>query len=401
MIKFFFVSPVFYPDEVSTAGLFTSLCAYMAEDQFEVEVWCAQPSYTHSGRQSRCVSYKGIKIRYLFSTRFHKSKMWGRLLNILTFMLSISCRLLFSKYKTPVFTHTTPPFLGILVSLICCLKGRKLFYIMLDIFPEGMIRLGKLRANNIFVKLWKRLFIKALRRSERIIVLGRDMGDYIAGIYPGGRNKIDYIPHWQDEKLVHPISLEGHPFIREYKLEGKFIVQYSGNMGLWNDMETSGKVVNRNLNGVYFVFIGGGMRLKELHSAISTKEPSNALFLPFQPSEKLGEVLTGCHVSLVSLREGLEGMAVPSKIYGILAAGVPVIALVPEKSEIAYIVREENCGFVINPSDTQGLNNAILELKDNQQLRKTMGLNGRKAFEQKYTTRIIAEKYKSLILSLD
>ncbi|MBA7585452.1 hypothetical protein ES708_27434 [subsurface metagenome] len=93
-------------------------------------------------------------------------------------------------------------------------------------------------------------------------------------------------------------------------------------------------------------------------------------------------------------------MAVPSKIYGILAAGVPVIALVPEQSEIAYIIREENCGYVIDPCDVDGLINAVLELKSNEKLRKEMGINGRKAFEQKYTTKIIAEKYKLLIKAL-
>ena len=126
MKKFFLISQVFYPDEVSTAGLFTNLCLYLAEDSIEVEVWCGQPSYTHSGRQPHKVIHRGILIRYLPSTCFHKSKLWGRLLNSLTFMVSTSCRLLFSRDKTPVFTHTTPPSLGIIISMICSLKKRKL-----------------------------------------------------------------------------------------------------------------------------------------------------------------------------------------------------------------------------------------------------------------------------------
>jgi len=401
MKKIFFISQVFYPDEVSTAGLFTSLCSYLVEDQFEVEVWCAQPSYTYSGRQPRQVDYLGIKIKYLPSTRFHKSKLWGRLLNILTFMFSASCRLIFSRDKSPVFTHTTPPSLGIILSLICFLKNRKLVYIMLDIFPEGLIRVGKMPPGSLLGKQWKRLFIRALKRSEKIVVLGRDMGEYISWIYPGGADKIEYIPHWQDERLVNPIALDGHPFISEHNLQGQFIVQYSGNMGLWNDMATFGKAVNKDLEGVYYLFIGGGIRQTELHDAIAEGERDNVLFLPFQPAEKLGEVLTGCHVSLVSLRSGLEGMAVPSKIYGILAAGTPVIALVPGKSEITYIVEEENCGYVIEPGDVNGLLDAILKLKSDEKLRTEMGSNARRAFETKYTTRIISWKYKLLRDKLD
>lgn len=142
------------------------------------------------------------------------------------------------------------------------------------------------------------------------------------------------------------------------------------------------------------------MRKNELHSTFSADNQKNVLILPFQPIEKLSNVLTGCHVGLVSLREGLEGMAVPSKIYGIMAAGVPVIAMVPQQSEIAYIIREENCGFIVDPGDVDGLIDAVMELKSDEQLRQKMGINGRKAFEQKYTTKVIAGKYKLLILDI-
>jgi glycosyltransferase involved in cell wall biosynthesis len=395
MKRIFFISQVFYPDEVSTAGLFTGLCACIAENGYHVDVWSAQPTYTHTGRQPRKVLYHGINIRYLCSTRIHKSRFYGRVLNVLTFMISASLRLLFSRDKSPVFTHTSPPPLGIILSWICALRNRKLVYIMLDIYPEGLIRLGKMRRTSPVFRIWQGMFIRALRRSERILVLGRDMGAFIENICPGCRDKIDYIPHWQDEELIKPIAIQDHPFILEHGMEGRFIVQYSGNMGIWNDMETFGKAVNRNPDGVLFLFIGGGMRKKELLNSI-TSEWNNTRFLPFQPTEKLGEVLTACHVSLVSLGEGLEGMAVPSKIYGILAAGTPVIAMVPERSEIAYVVREEQCGYVLEPGDADGLVNAILELKSNETLRTAMGSNARKAFEEKYTTRCIAGKYMEL-----
>jgi glycosyltransferase involved in cell wall biosynthesis len=90
-------------------------------------------------------------------------------------------------------------------------------------------------------------------------------------------------------------------------------------------------------------------------------------------------------------------MAVPSKIIGIMAAGIPVIALVPEKSEIAYIINEEKCGYVVSPEDVDGLLRAVEELKNNEGLRKEMGENGRKAFENKYTSKIVAKSYKRLI----
>jgi len=399
--KFLLITQVFYPDEVSTANLFTNLCSVLAEDHVEVEVWCAQPSYTHFEKQPGKVIYNGINIHYLSSTNFPKSNLLGRLTNYLTFTLSVVWKLLFSKDKTPIFTHTTPPSLGIVLSFICSIKKRKFVYVLLDIFPDGLIRLGKVSKRKFFIRLWKRLNVAALKKSEKIIVIGRDMKQWLANVYKGGLAKSVYIPLWQDDSLIYPIEFDENEFVKEHQLQTKFVVQYSGNMGLWNEMETFGEAVKRNVEGVLFMFVGGGMRKNELLSTFSADNQKNVLILPFQPNEKLSNVLTGCHVGLVSLREGLEGMAVPSKIYGIMAAGVPVIAMVPQQSEIAYIIREENCGYIVDPGDADGLINAVLELKSDEQLRTKMGINGRKAFEQKYTTKKIADKYKLLLQALD
>jgi colanic acid biosynthesis glycosyl transferase WcaI len=121
---------------------------------------------------------------------------------------------------------------------------------------------------------------------------------------------------------------------------------------------------------------------------------------PFQPNEIFNDIINASHVHLVTLKEGLEGIAVPSKIYGILAAGRPVIAMVPSNSEIAYIVKEENCGFVLDPTDLDGLISVIRLLKSDKELIRQLGKNSRSAFENKYTTRIIAEKYKSVLKQL-
>ena len=212
--------------------------------------------------------------------------------------------------------------------------------------------------------------------------------------------KTEYIPLWQDDRLISPLEFGLNDFVIENHLKDKFVIQYSGNMGLWNEMDTMGKAVRENLKDIVFMFVGGGMRKKELLEAISSDYLKNVIILPFQPNEKFNTILNACHVSLVTLCDKLEGMAVPSKIYGILAAGIPVIALVPQNSEIAFIVREENCGFVINPGDLDEFIKAIGLLKSDENLRKQMGHNSRLAFEEKYSTREIAGRYKLMIEEL-
>jgi glycosyltransferase involved in cell wall biosynthesis len=397
--KFFLISQVFHPDEVSTANLFTNLATVIKNDNYEVEVWCAQPCYSTQIRQPKHILYKGISIHYLCSTNFKKEFVIGRFINTLTFITSACIRLIISPEKTPVFTHTTQPPVGIFISLICQLKRRKLCYVLLDIFPEGLVRIGKLSSDSLIVKFWHKTFISSLKRCSSIISIGRDMKDWVEKKYPDNNGKIKYIPLWQDASLVSPSLFNENLFIKELDLKDRLVVQYSGNMGIWNDMSIMWKIVNLKPENVVFMFVGDGVRKGELIENINS-DNYNAVLLPFQPAEKLGSLLTACHMALVTLGPGLEGMAVPSKIYGIMAAGVPVIAIVPDNSEIAYIVREEKCGYVLDPEDVAGVIQVIVNLQNNEPLRKEMGSNGRRAFEEKYTTQVIAKQYEEVIETL-
>ncbi len=398
--KVLLITQVFYPDEVSTANLFTNLCSVLVSDGVEVEVWCAHPSYSQTRRQSKKLIHNGIKIRFLVSTNFRKSSIGGRVINYLTFMLSVFIKLLFTKDKRPVMTHTTPPTLAISLSVACFLTGRKFIQVLLDIFPEGIIRLGILKRRGIIAGLWQKLFVLSLKKSDHLIVIGRDMKIWIESKMSDHKN-ISYIPLWQDEELIIPVSFENNDMVAEYGLKDSFVVQYSGNMGLWNDMRTIGKAAMLEPSGVRFLIIGDGMRKREFIDSFDGIIPSNVLMLPFQSNDSFKKSVSACHVSLVSLATGMEGMAVPSKIYGIMAAGIPVIALVPPQSEIAMIIKEERCGIVVEPGNINGLNDAILLLKSDKSIRQNMGLNGRRAFEEKYTTRKVAELYKNIISAVN
>ena len=396
--KFLLVSQVFYPDQVSTAGLFTSLCEEIAKAGIETEVWCAQPSYNTRQKQKSRINYKGITIRYLASTNYSKDKKLGRSLNYITFSISLIFKLLFTKDKTPIFTSTNPPFLGIIIAIVTTLKRRKFNYIIQDVFPEGLIRLKLLKENLFIVRFWKTLNRFTLKKALQIIVIGRDMLQWVEQTNTKALAKTKYIPIWQDQGLIAPKSFDSNPFVSEHELDNKFIVQYSGNMGLWNDMRTFGLVANKLANEqINFVFIGDGVRKAELTDAITSESREHIHFLPFQPKENIGDSITACHIALVSLNTGLEGMAVPSKIMGIMAAGIPVVACVPELSEIAQIVKENECGLIVPPGDEQACANAILKLYAHTSNRKRFGENGRKAFLNMYSTQVIAKEYINLI----
>lgn len=125
--KVLIISQVFYPDEVAVANLFTNLCSALVRSGLEIEVWCAQPSYTCTQKQPKSRVYNGIKIHYLKSTQFPKDTLPGRILSFFTFSMSVTGKLFFSKERTQVVSQTTPPFLAIMIAFLCSIKDRRFF----------------------------------------------------------------------------------------------------------------------------------------------------------------------------------------------------------------------------------------------------------------------------------
>jgi glycosyltransferase involved in cell wall biosynthesis len=181
----------------------------------------------------------------------------------------------------------------------------------------------------------------------------------------------------------------------QLKLAGRFVVQYSGNMGLWHDIDAivRSAALLKHRGDIVFLFVGGGMRKAAAQSLAQELQLPNVLWLPYQPIENLADSLGCCHVALISQREGLEGVAVPCKLYGILASGRPIIAQVPTNSEVARVIREEDCGAVIAPGDSEGLAREVERMADDPARRQAAGLASRRAYQMKYTVEKGAERF--------
>lgn len=395
------ISQVFYPDQVAVSNLFTKLFERIAKyDEYAISVWCAQPSYTTRERQPKFREYNAINIHYLPSTNFPKDSLLGRLLNVASFTLSVILKLIFGRTDDLIVVHTTPPLLAILVIGIAKLKRKRVIYVLMDIFPDGLIRLGKTSLRNPLIKLWKLFHRNAILKSERVVAIGRDMANWVKEEVPKIPDyKLRFIPLWQDERLIAPVEFSKNPFVLKHSLSNYFVVQFSGNMGLWNDMETVGRAVAHNVDGVKFVFIGDGIRKRELLHAINGNT-DKCLFFPFLSNEDYANSVTACHCGLVTLRPEAVGMGVPSKIFGIMAAGIPVLAVAPHNSEIALIVKESECGLVVEPGNFKGLVDCFVFLKENDDIRKRMGLNARKSFERSYTITKGVDNYLNLFNEL-
>ncbi len=305
---------------------------------------------------------------------------------------------MFTSRDSIVFGVTNPPFLCIILWLVSSIRRTKYHYMFQDIYPEGLVALGKINTSSIIFKIWHFLNNISYSRADLLPVLGRDMIPLLENSYSIPKHKFVYIPHWSPTATIEPKSILASNLYASLPIQDKFIIQYSGNMGLWHDLN-SFVFAAKKLEiypDIQFLFIGGGKRKQEAVELAQQGHVSNIIWKDFVPKEELEDSLACCHVSLITLRAGLSGIAVPSKLYGILASGRATIAQVPVDSEIALVVKEEQCGLVVAPGDVDGLVNSILDLYKDRHLTQEMGHKSFNAYQTKYTSECAVKRFEDL-----
>jgi glycosyltransferase involved in cell wall biosynthesis len=240
---------------------------------------------------------------------------------------------------------------------------------------------------------------------DRVIVVGEYMERRIKeDVLKDVVRKADHvvtIHNWADGERLKVIEKKDNYLGREWNLEDKFVVLYSGNIGYLHEFDTIIKAAenlrDRGYKDIVFVFIGEGIKKEYIRKRAEKKGLNNILFFPYQARDKLTYSLGIADVSLVSLDEGFAGMVVPSKMYGILASGRPMIGIIGRESEINEIIREGRCGRIVKIGDGKALSGAIIEYYKNPQKCREEGMNGRKYFEENFDRKIATEKYIKVI----
>jgi glycosyltransferase involved in cell wall biosynthesis len=240
------------------------------------------------------------------------------------------------------------------------------------------------------------------RKAALVIVPGRDMKERLAKAYFLPSDKIAVVENWTDPDIVSPVKREENEFLRSQGLSEKFVVMYSGNIGLSQDLENLVAVADelRELEEIVFVLVGEGALKESLVSLALNRNLKNIRFFSYQEKENLKYSLSAAHIHLIPLKRGMKGIIVPSKVYGIMAAAKPFIAAVDEGSEIDRLAKEFECGLVVTPSDVEALKRAILWAFQNQEQLDRMGRLGREVFEKHYSRSICTHKFRRTLESL-
>jgi len=395
------LSQYFYPDLAATGQLLTELAEDLTSYGYHIKVLTAKPSYyKNKEKYLKEEIYQGIDIYRVFATKFNKNMISGRLFNFLSYFISVSFKLLFSKNEHLLLIVSNPPFLPFLGYLLKKIKNQKYIYLVHDIYPDIAIRLGYLKKNSIIAKIWKQIHYRILKKAEEIVVLGNYMAEKIKEKYPEiDNNKFKIIHNWADEKKILPVKKEDNWFVKKYHLSKKLVILYSGNIGLFQDLKSIIKAAEglKKHKDLLFLFIGDGGGLKELKRLTKEFNLSNVKFLPYQLKQDLSFSLSAADISIVAMEKGIEGLAVPSKLYGILASGRAVLGLVGKNCEVAEIIEDAKCGFRIDQGDVNKIIERIKYIYDNPETLKIMGKNSRQYFEEHFTRGKITKRYYEVI----
>jgi colanic acid biosynthesis glycosyl transferase WcaI len=397
-----FISQYFMPEAGATSELLSGIASELSRLGFSVDAIAGQPTYHGASRLPRIISDQNVAVLRVWSTQWEKDSTVGRIVNTISFAVSACIAALATPRKTILLAVTNPP-VNLWICWLCNrLRGVAYVLIIHDVYPDIAVKLGALTARSPVAAVWRTLNRWSYARAQRIVVLGRDMRKIILRDLPEiMQAKVVIIANWADGRQVYPVPREKHEMIRALKIEDRFIVQYSGNIGRFHEIDTVlGAAAELKGDGFFFLFIGTGAQACQVKKMIRNSGSGHIALLPFQPREMLGATLTACDVGLVTLQAGLSGLAVPSKLYGILAAGKPIIVIGPEDCEAARVVRDNRCGMVVPPGDAGALATVLRELKQDSELKERLGAAARKAFERSFDLTIVSRQWMDLLSSV-
>jgi glycosyltransferase involved in cell wall biosynthesis len=301
-----------------------------------------------------------------------------------------------------ILVLSAPPMIAALVSGIKVLYRCPIVYLIQDLYPDIAVELGLFSRHGVPAWILEKLSRITMRSADSVITLGRCMRDRVRakGI---AAEKIVVLENWADGKQIRNVLAKDNRFLKDQGgLEGKFIVCYSGNMGKVHDFQSILCVIEELKDDpeFAFVFIGEGPQKDEITEFAERHKLSNLQFFPYFSREDLSHTLSAADVALISLSEEASGLVVPSKLYSIMAAGVPAVFIGPRESEAARTIVESGCGYVVANHDPAGLKRCLRSLRAEKLTARSMGARGRATFEQRFERQIVTSKYYELFASL-
>ena len=365
----------YFPPDTSATAKCAAQVADALTERHRVTVLAGRPSYDPTERHPRYWVRREVRgnliVERVGSTDYPRFQMRRRVLNYLTY-LSLAVPRALAIRSDVVLAMTDPPIEGIAGALVAGLSGRPFVYNIRDMYPDMAVG-GSIIRPGSFTSRWEALHRWALRRAARVIVLGEDMRDRIIakGVDPD-RIVIsrDGIP------IPETLPSPDNPVAREIRGDFRFVLVHAGNLGFYGAWQTLIMAIRAlEKEGVGLVFIGEGAMKSQIEAMAAGCRAVR--FLPFRPASEIPLVLSSGDMHVVTIKRGLEGVVVPSKLYPTLAAGRPVLGVAPQECDVVRIIRRSGCGLAADPDDPNALVEALRGVLHDSQLIRNMGLRAR------------------------
>ncbi len=448
-MKVLLLNQFFHPDLAATAQLATDLAEDLVEAGFEVTALAARGAYMGGGRLAATETYRGIRIERVRCTSLGKASIGRRLLDYGSFFAAAMARVLTGPRHDVVVAMSTPPLVAAIAALArsgprpLALRqaqgertgadwrssagqaqgertgadwrssagqaqgertgaeprsrtGTRFVYWLQDVYPELAVEFGLFGERSLAARLFNAASRWTLRRADAVVVLGDAMGERVRAKGVSAA-RVHVLPNWADGAAVCPAPGEADEFLRANGLQGKRVVLYSGNMGRAHDLSTilAAARLLRSRREIAFVFVGDGAKRGEIEAA--ARELPSIHLLPYQPRERLAASLSAGEVHLVTQEPFTVGLVEPSKLYGAMAAGRPVLYIGPPETEAARTVEREGIGAVFSNGDAAGAAAAIDALLARS---AEFGARARTAFLARYDRRLRTAQFAGLLRSV-
>ncbi|MCX8128914.1 MAG: glycosyltransferase family 4 protein [Clostridia bacterium] len=403
--KILVMGDYFYPDVQSTGQILTELCTELQND-FSITVLTSVPS-SNTDQYSEAINYENyqnLRLVRIKTKPFDKRSKFSRIKHIVEYFFLVRQAIRKLEKQDIVLAISQPPILGGLQGIYAKkIHKAKFIYNIHDFNPEQAEAVGYFKFSFIY-KILKMIDTSTCKKADKIVIVGSDMKETLRRRGIEEDSKIFLINNWIDEECVYPLADEKvEEFKVKYRIDNKLIIMYSGNIGLYYDLENIIKVLGKfkHREDIVFAFVGDGAKREELELWVKTNCINNIRFIPYQKKEEIIYSLNAADVHIVANKKGIKGVSVPSKIYGVMASGKYILGILEGGSEAASLIENSSCGCIIEPGDYSRLHSTIEAIIDTDKVSLAMsGIRGRKYLETYLRKGQAIEKYLSLFKSL-
>lgn len=390
-----FVNRFYYPDHSATSQILDELTTALVQRGWQVSVVTSRLRYDKTSQRLPARDlHGGVSVCRVGTTSFGRSNLLGRAIDYFSFLLAARRTVAdIAQAGTVVVAKTDPPMLGAFLYSVCRRRGALLVNWLQDLFPEIAQRADVPMVSGLFARVLLSYRNRAISGAAANVLVAQGMLDHLKASGADVSN-VTVIPNWADGRLVRPVDRQTNQVREQFGIQHELVIGYSGNLGTVHDAETAigaAAALSRN-SGIRFLFVGGGRQFARLRDAIAERGLTNVIVAPYRDRSELSSSLGASDVHICSLDPRYEGLVLPSKLYGILAAGRPCIFVGDHRNEIARLITSNRVGLVVAPGDVSGFVKAVAAFSDERD-RNEMGARARRLFESEFDLSIAARRW--------